>query len=194
MKNSKKKDTGGAMKLSVWCFIIFLLITALQFVAKTMLPMVGDIYFYALSISFVLQILAGVISIIAFIISCIKRKALSLGFAVIAIVMLGCVIGEGFLGVPYINDFKSKAVSVITSDYSVIGKENNKSIYFADNKNNEEALRLDKATLKYLEDNNAVDVNNSYVINTSYLHHINYIDIEYYPNTGILKKITVIEQ
>ena len=42
MKNSKKKDTGGAMKLSVWCFVIFLLITALQFVAKTMLPMVGD--------------------------------------------------------------------------------------------------------------------------------------------------------
>ena len=160
MKNSKKKDTGGAMKLSVWCFVIFLLITALQFVIKAMVPMVGDIYFYALSISFVLQILAGVISIIAFIISCIKRKALSLGFAVIAIVMLGCVIGEGFLGVPYINDFKNKAVSVITSDYSVIGKENNKSIYFADNKNNEEALRLDKATLNYLEDNNAVDVNN----------------------------------
>lgn len=72
MKNSKKKDTGGAMKLSVWCFVIFLLITALQFVAKTMLPMVGDIYFYALSISFVLQMLAGIISVIAFIISCIK--------------------------------------------------------------------------------------------------------------------------
>lgn len=194
MKNSKKKDSGGTMKLSVWCFVIFLLITALQFVAKTMLPMVGDIYFYALSISFVLQILAGIISIITFIISCIKRKALSFGFAVIIIVMLGCVIGEGYLGMPYINDFKSKSVSVITSDYSVIGKENNKSIYFADNQNNEEALRLDKDTLSYLENNNAIDVNNSYVSNTSYLHHISYIDIEYYPSTGILKKITVIEQ
>lgn len=194
MKNSKKKDSGGTMKLSVWCFVIFLLITALQFVAKTMLPMVGDIYFYALSISFVLQILAGVISVITFIISCIKRKALSFGFAVIIIVMLGCVIGEGYLGMPYINDFKSKSVSVITSDYSVIGKENNKSIYFADNQNNEEALRLDKDTLSYLENNNAIDVNNSYVSNTSYLHHISYIDIEYYPSTGILKKITVIEQ
>lgn len=194
MKNSKKKDTGGTMKLSVWCFVIFLLITALQFVIKAMVPMVGDIYFYALSISFVLQMLAGIISVIAFIVSCIKRKALSFGFAVITIVMLGCVVGEGYLGTPYINDFKSKPASVITSDYSVIGKENNKSIYFADNKNKEEALRLDKNTLSYLENNNAVDVNNSYVNNTSYLHHVSYINIEYYPSTGILKKITVIEQ
>ena len=194
MKNSKKQDSGGAMKLSVWCFVIFLLITALQLVIKIMLPMVGDIYFYALSISFVLQMLTGIISVIAFIISCIKRKALSFGFAIITIIMLGCVIGEGYLGMPYINDFKNKTTSVITSDYSVIGKETNKSIYFADNKNKEEALRLDKNTLSYLENNNAIDVNNSYVSNTSYLHHINYIDIEYYPNTGILKKITVIEQ
>ncbi|MCI5656246.1 MAG: hypothetical protein SOT80_07650 [Candidatus Pseudoruminococcus sp.] len=194
MKNSKKQDSGGAMKLSVWCFVIFLLITALQLVIKIMLPMVGDIYFYALSISFVLQMLTGIISVIAFIISCIKRKALSFGFAIITIIMLGFVIGEGYLGMPYINDFKNKTTSVITSDYSVIGKENNKSIYFADNKNKEEALRLDKNTLSYLENNNAIDVNNSYVSNTSYLHHINYIDIEYYPNTGILKKITVIEQ
>lgn len=194
MKNSKKQDSGGAMKLSVWCFVIFLLITALQLVIKIMLPMVGDIYFYALSISFVLQMLTGIISVIAFIISCIKRKALSFGFAIITIIMLGFVIGEGYLGMPYINDFKNKTTSVITSDYSVIGKENNKSIYFADNKNKEDALRLDKDTLSYLENNNAIDVNNSYVSNTSYLHHINYIDIEYYPNTGILKKITVIEQ
>lgn len=134
MKNSKKQDSGGAMKLSVWCFVIFLLITALQLVIKIMLPMVGDIYFYALSISFVLQMLTGIISVIAFIISCIKRKALSFGFAIITIIMLGCVIGEGYLGMPYINDFKNKTTSVITSDYSVIGKENNKSIYFADNK------------------------------------------------------------
>lgn len=194
MKNPKKKASGGAMKLSVWCLVIFLLITVLQFIVKTTLPMVGDIYFYTLSISFIIQMLAGAISIIAFIISCIKQRTISFGFIIIIIVMLGGVIGEGYLGIPYINDFKSKSVSVITSDYSVIGKENNKSIYFADNAYKEEALRLDTDTLRYLENNNAIDVDNAYVSNTSYLHHISYIDIEYYPSTGILKEITVIER
>lgn len=193
MKNSKKKSSGYTMKLSVWCFVIFLLISAIQFFVNTMLPKVGDFYFYALGISFAVQMLAGITSVIAFIISCIRQKTISFGFVVIIIVMLGCVIGEGYLGIPYIDDFKGKSVTVTTSDYSVIGKKDNKSIFFADNENNEEALRLNADMLSFLENNNAIDIYDTYVNGTSYLHHISFINIEYYPNTGILKDISVAE-
>lgn len=194
MKNPKKKTSGSAMKLSVWCFAVFLLITVLQFFVNLMLPKVGDIYFYSLVIAFAVQMLAGAISIIAFIISCIKLKSISFGFVVIIIVMLACVISEGYLGTPYIEDFKGQSVSVTTSDYSVIGKKDNKSIYFADNNNDEEALRLDADMLSFLENNNAIDIDNTYVSGTSYLHHIYSINIEYYPNTGILKDISVADE
>lgn len=194
MKNSKKKYFANPMKLSVWCFALFLLITAVQFVVNTSIPKVGDFCFYSLEISFVLQILLGSLSVIAFIISCIKKKSFSLGLTAIIFIMLACVVGEGFLGMPYINDFKDGSVTVVTSDYTVIGKNENKSIFFADNEYNEEALRLNSDMLSFLENNNAIDIDDTYVSGTSYLHHISYITIEYYPNTGVLKGISVLEQ
>lgn len=193
MKEQKKKKSGISMKISVCCFVIFVLIGIGHFIVNLAAQKVGDIYFYALLITFVIQMLAGIISVISFIISCIKQKAISFGFTVIIIAILACVIGEGYLGLPYIKDFQNGAVTVTTSNYSVIGKENNKSIYFADDNNNEEALKLNSETLEFLENNNAVDVDNSYVYNTSYLHHIISVNIEYYPNTGILKEISVPE-
>lgn len=194
MKNSKKKPSANPMKLSVWCFALFLLITAVQFVVNTSLPKVGDFCFYFLEISFVLQILLGSLSVIAFIISCIKKKSFSLGLTAITVLMLACVVGEGFLGMPYINDLKDGSVAVVTSDYTIIGKNENKSIFFADNEYNEEALRLNSDMLSFLENNNAIDIDDTYVSGTSYLHHISLIVIEYYPNTGVLKNISVVEQ
>ena len=193
MKNQKKKNSGNTMKLSVACFVIFVLISIGQLVINLFSAKVGDIYFYTLSIAFVLQMLAGITSIVSFIISCIKRKAVSFGFVIIIVAVLCCVVGEGCLGFPYIKDFQSGAVTVTTSNYSVIGKKDNKGIFFADNKGNEEALRLDSKTLEFLENNNAVDVDDSYVYNTSYLHHISSINIEYYSETGILKEISIAE-
>ncbi len=193
MKNQKKNKSGGAMKLSVWSFVIFVLISIGQILVELMLPKVGEVYFHVLGAAFVLQMLAGITSIVSFIISCIKRKIISFGFVIIIMFILGCVIGEGYRGIPYIKDFKGKTVTVTTSNYSVIGKKDNKILYFSDDENNEEAFRLNDEMLKFLEDNNAIDINNTYVNGTSYLHHISSVNIEYYPNTEILKKISVVE-
>lgn len=193
MKDHKKKKSGISMKISVCCFIVFILISIGQLIVNLIDKKVGDIYFYTLGIAFVIQMLAGIISVISFIISCIKQKAISFGFTVIIVVLLVCVVGEGYFGLPYIKDFQNGTVTITTSNYSVIGKEDNKIIYFADDNNKEESLKLNSEILEFLENNNAVDVGNSYVYNTSYLHHVFSIDIEYYPNTEILKEISITE-